>query len=151
MATWRLLDDGRKSRPRHRPRWPLSDGDAAARVHLPGVARRTPGRGLRRREARRMTAPPIDRGRAILAAQPFSVLLGTVLTAMDESGVVLELPLRAELLQQFGFAHGGVVSYLADNALTYAGALALGEAVVTVEMKLNYLRPAIGDRLVARA
>jgi uncharacterized protein (TIGR00369 family) len=93
----------------------------------------------------------LDRGRTILAAQPFSVLLGTELTAMTEDGVVLELPLRADLLQQFGFAHGGVVSYLADNALTYAGATALGEAVVTVEMKINYLRPAIGERLVVRA
>jgi uncharacterized protein (TIGR00369 family) len=98
-----------------------------------------------------VTRALLDRGRAILAAQPFSVLLGTELVAMDESAVVLELPLRDDLLQQFGFAHGGVVSYLADNALTYAGAIALGEAVVTVEMKLNYLRPAIGERLVARA
>src|SRR5690606_31835458 len=49
------------------------------------------------------------------------------------------------------FAHGGVVSYLADNALTYAGGAALGTAVVTSEYKINYLRPALGDRLVARA
>jgi uncharacterized protein (TIGR00369 family) len=90
-------------------------------------------------------------GRAVLAAQPFSVLLGAELTRLDATGAVLELPLRAELLQQFGFAHGGVVGYLADNALTFAGATVLGEAVVTVEMKINYLRPAIGERLIARA
>ncbi len=90
-------------------------------------------------------------GRAVLAAQPFSVLVGTELTALDADGVVLELPIRDELKQQFGFAHGGVVAYLADNALTYAGGAALGSAVVTVEMKINYVRPATGDRLVARA
>jgi len=44
-----------------------------------------------------------------------------------------------------------VVSYLADNALTYAGGSALGFAVVTSEFKINYVRPAIGERLIARA
>ena len=31
------------------------------------------------------------------------------------------------------------------------GRAALGHAVVTLEMKINYLRPAIGERLIARA
>ena len=90
-------------------------------------------------------------GRAVLAAQPFSVLVGAELSAFGPDGVVLELPVRDDLKQQFGYAHGGVVGYLADNALTYAGATVLGRAVVTVEMKVNYLRPAIGERLIARA
>lgn len=47
--------------------------------------------------------------------------------------------------------HGGVLSYLADNALTYAGGTALLQPVVTSEFKINYLRPAVGQRLVARA
>jgi uncharacterized protein (TIGR00369 family) len=94
---------------------------------------------------------PIERGRAVLAAQPFSALLGTELVSLDAAGAVLSLPMRDDLKQQFGFAHGGVVSYLADNALTFAGGAAIGEAVVTVEMKINYLRPAVGTRLIARA
>ncbi|KZZ30401.1 phenylacetic acid degradation protein, partial [Alcanivorax sp. HI0083] len=49
-----------------------------------------------------------------------------------------------------GFVHGGVVSYLADNALTYAGGSVLGDSV-TSEYKINYLRPALGERLTARA
>ena len=93
----------------------------------------------------------LEHGRAVLAAQPFSVLLGAELHAISVEGVVLELPIRDDLKQQFGFAHGGVVGYLADNALTYAGGVVLGSAVVTMEMKINYVRPAIGDRLVARA
>ncbi|HTT09652.1 MAG TPA: PaaI family thioesterase [Burkholderiaceae bacterium] len=63
----------------------------------------------------------------------------------------MQLELRADLLQQDGFAHGGVMCYLADNALTYAGGLALGTAVVTSEFKINYVRPAIGQRAIARA
>jgi len=92
------------------------------------------------------------RGREVLAEQPFSRLLGAELKRLDPGGICeLELPLRTELLQQRGFAHGGVVSYLADNALTYAGGAAAGFAVVTSEFKINYVRPAIGERLIARA
>ena len=90
-------------------------------------------------------------GREVLARQPFSVLLRAELTALSRGHCELAVPLQATLLQQDGFAHGGVLSYLADNALTYAGGTALGVPVVTSEFKINYLRPAVGDRLEARA
>ncbi len=93
----------------------------------------------------------LELGRRVLAEQPFSVLLGTQLVGFDSSGAELELSITDALRQQNGFAHGGVVSYLADNALTYAGGAALGTAVVTSEYKINYLRPALGERLIARA
>jgi uncharacterized protein (TIGR00369 family) len=95
--------------------------------------------------------PLLTLGRSVLQQQPFSRLLGAELSAWDGDGCTLELPLRPELLQQNGFAHGGVVSYLADNALTYAGGAALGTGVVTSEFKINYVRPAVGQRLIARA
>ena len=60
-------------------------------------------------------------------------------------------PFREDLTQQHGFVHGGVISYAADNALTYAGGGALGTGVVTSEFKINYVRPAIGDFIIARA
>lgn len=59
--------------------------------------------------------------------------------------------MRGEFLQQHGAAHGGVISYLVDNALTFAGGSVLGEKVVTVEFKVNYIRPAKGERLIATA
>lgn len=90
-------------------------------------------------------------GRAALQAQPFSVLLGASLQSLVQGEAVLRMALRHELLQQNGFAHGGVLCYLADNALTLAGGSLLGEDVVTAELKINYLRPAQGDELVARA
>jgi uncharacterized protein (TIGR00369 family) len=89
-------------------------------------------------------------GRAILEAQPFSRLLGAELIAFEQGKAELGLGLKPDHLQQHGFAHGGVVSYLADNALTFAGGSVLGDSV-TLEYKINYLRPAIGQRLVARA
>ena len=89
-------------------------------------------------------------GQDILQNQPFSQLLGTQLDRFEPGQAVLSLVIRDELKQQHGFLHGGVVSYLADNALTYAGGSVLGDSL-TVEYKINYLRPAIGERLIARA
>jgi uncharacterized protein (TIGR00369 family) len=90
-------------------------------------------------------------GREVLASQPFSMLIGAELLNASEGRLEMRVPLRPELNQQHGFVHGGVVSYLADNALTFAGAFALGRAVVTSEFKINYVRPGIGDALLARA
>lgn len=90
-------------------------------------------------------------GRMVMAAQPFSVLLGTELTLMEQGRVELVLPIRPEHAQQAGFVHGGVISYLVDNALTYAGGSMLGNDVLTAEFKINYLKPGQGTRLIARA
>ena len=90
-------------------------------------------------------------GREVLARQPFSVLLGAQLNALAPGRCELQVTIAEHLKQQNGFVHGGVLSYLADNALTYAGGTALRVPVLTGEFKINYLRPALGDRLVARA
>jgi uncharacterized protein (TIGR00369 family) len=93
----------------------------------------------------------LDRARGALHAQPFSMLLGAELMHAGSDELTLCLPIRDELRQQHGFVHGGVISYLADNALTFAGALSLGPRVVTGEYKINYLRPAMKGTLIARA
>ncbi len=87
----------------------------------------------------------------VLDAQPFSRLLGTTIHSISAQGITLELVLRADMSQQNGFAHGGVISYLVDNALTFAGGSVLGASVLTSEYKINYLRPAKGEYLQARA
>lgn len=93
----------------------------------------------------------IDDARRVLQTQPFSKLLKAEIVHYASDGVELRVPLTKDVKQQHGFAHGGVVSYIADNALTFAGGAALGPAVVTSEYKINYVRPALGDFLVARA
>ncbi|PTX61297.1 uncharacterized protein (TIGR00369 family) [Melghirimyces profundicolus] len=89
-------------------------------------------------------------GQKALGAQSFSSLLGTKLTVFQPGEAVLEIPVRKDLLQQNGFVHGGVLSYAADNALTFAGGSVLGPNVLTSEYKINYLKPAVGQKLVAR-
>jgi uncharacterized protein (TIGR00369 family) len=93
----------------------------------------------------------LDWGRKVLASQPFSLLLGAELVAFSPGSAELRIQIKPELKQQNGFVHGGVISYAADNALTYAGGSALGPGVVTSEFKINYVRPALGDVLIARA
>jgi len=90
-------------------------------------------------------------GREVLASQPFSQLIGAELVALSPGRCELHVPITEAVKQQHGFVHGGVLSYAADNALTYAGGTALRVPVVTAEFKINYLRPAVGDCLVARA
>ncbi|MDU8928996.1 PaaI family thioesterase [Alisedimentitalea sp. MJ-SS2] len=93
---------------------------------------------------------PLEFGQKILAEQPFSVLLGAELTELEIGRAELRLLLKDKHKQQHGFAHGGAVAYLADNALTYAGGSVLSNPI-TLEMKINYIRPGIGTALIARA
>lgn len=92
----------------------------------------------------------LEKGREILSQQSFSLLLGAKLEAFVAGSAELSLEIRDDLKQNNGFAHGGVVSYLADNCITFAGASVLGNCV-TSEYKVNYVRPAIGDKLIARS
>jgi uncharacterized protein (TIGR00369 family) len=90
-------------------------------------------------------------GRSVLQSQPFSLMIGAELTVFAEGRAEIRIPINDSLKQQHGFVHGGVISYAADNALTFAGGSMLGAGVVTSEFKINYLRPAMGDCLIARA
>ena len=93
----------------------------------------------------------LDKGQQILASQPFSAFLEAELLRLDAGRADIRVPTRAELLQQHGFIHGGVVSYAADNAMAFAAGSVLGPGVVTAEFKINYLWPARGEAIVARA
>lgn len=93
----------------------------------------------------------LEFAKTVLRSQPFSVLMNAEITSFGHDSVELRVPVTDQIKQQHGFVHGGVVSYAADNALTFAGGAALGPAVVTSEFKINYVRPAKGEELVARA
>jgi uncharacterized protein (TIGR00369 family) len=93
----------------------------------------------------------LEQARAVLDAQPFSRVIGATLDAFGADETVLRIPLRDEHLQQHGFVHGGVLLYAADNAITFAGGAVLGPSVVTRGVAIDYLRPARGIELIARA
>ena len=78
-------------------------------------------------------------------------LLGATLDRVEKGRVEISVPFRAQLSQQHGFFHAGVISTLADSAGGYAGfTLFPAEAgVLTVEFKINLLAAADGERALA--
>jgi uncharacterized protein (TIGR00369 family) len=78
--------------------------------------------------------------------------LGAVLSSIEPGLVEIEMPFRADLTQQHGFVHGGIVTAILDSACGYA-AFSLNSpdtTVLTVEYKVNFVAPAKGDRFMAR-
>jgi uncharacterized protein (TIGR00369 family) len=68
-------------------------------------------------------------------------------------GVTVECPLRDDLLNSNGVLHGGVTASIADEAAWHA---LIHEhkghrEMTTTELKVNYLRPLAGKKVVARA
>ncbi|MEO1090205.1 MAG: PaaI family thioesterase [Pseudomonadota bacterium] len=65
--------------------------------------------------------------------------------------VRLTLPYGPKVTQQQGFFHGGVVATLGDSAGGYAAMTLLdaGQEIVSVEYKVNFLAPAVGELLEA--
>ncbi|ALC19726.1 PaaI family thioesterase [Streptomyces pristinaespiralis] len=98
-----------------------------------------------------MTGLDLDTARKALDSQPFSRLLGARLTAFGDGEAVLEVDVREELHQQNGYLHGGVLAYAADNSITFAAGTTLGPAVLTGGFSVQYVRPAVGRTLLARA
>jgi uncharacterized protein (TIGR00369 family) len=78
-------------------------------------------------------------------------LLGASLQRVEAGAVDIVLPFRSDLTQQNGFLHAAVTTAIADNASGFA-ALSMIPAdseVLTIEYKVNFLRPAAGEKFVA--
>lgn len=84
-------------------------------------------------------------------SQGFMSALGARLLSVAEGEVHIELPFSAHLCQQHGYIHAGAITTIVDNACGYAALTkaAPGSEVVTAEFKVNFVRPAVGDRFVA--
>ena len=99
-----------------------------------------------------MTEAPSEAAiRASFARQGMMRTLGAEMRAVGGGRCVVEAPVRAETGQQHGFAHAGLAFAIGDSAAGYAALSAMpeGAEVLTVEMKINLLAPAAGERLVA--
>lgn len=79
-------------------------------------------------------------------------LIGATLGRVEPGCVEIELPFRADLTQQHGYLHAGIVGTIADSAGGYAGytLMPVGSSVLSVEYSIHLLAPAAGERLVAR-
>lgn len=87
----------------------------------------------------------------IIDAQAFSTLIDARFEDITPGHATLRVPLRDDLKQHHGFAHGGLMAAMADISLTFMGAAALGPNVLTSEFKINFIRPGVGETLISRA
>src|SRR6266404_9951797 len=87
------------------------------------------------------------------AQQPIMNLIGARLSLVAPGVVEITLPYRSDLTQQHGYLHAGMVTTIADSACGYAAysLMPAGSEVLSVEFKVNLLRPARGDEFLARA
>ena len=86
-------------------------------------------------------------------AKGFTGAAGFRVVAIQPGYAEVALPRRDDLLQFFGHFHGGVITALADQAagIAVTSGLPRGRIGVTVELKINFLSPADGTELLARA
>ncbi|AZR82229.1 MULTISPECIES: PaaI family thioesterase [Piscirickettsiaceae] len=84
---------------------------------------------------------------------PFLEHIGAELKSYATGTAEVELHVEPYHLQHMGFVHGGVISTLMDNTGWYAAVSSLDEGftAVTMEIKINYLKPASGKHLLASA
>jgi uncharacterized protein (TIGR00369 family) len=91
------------------------------------------------------------RVRDSFSRQKAMALIGASLAVVEPGYVEIALPFREDLTQQKGFVHGGILGMIADTACGYAAfsLMPAGGSLVTVEYKMNILKPARGS-LVAQ-
>jgi uncharacterized protein (TIGR00369 family) len=80
-------------------------------------------------------------------------LIGARLSRVEPGAVAIVLPYREDLTQQTGHIHAGIITAIADSACGYAAytLMPVGSEVLSVEFKVNLLRPAAGEEFVAEA
>lgn len=89
------------------------------------------------------------RTRDSFARQPAMATIGATLESVAPGHVVIAMAHRADLTQQHGFLHAGIVSTALDSACGYAAFTLMppDAAVLTIEFKINLLAPARGPLL----
>ena len=87
------------------------------------------------------------------AKQTIMALIGAELTRVEPGLIEITLPYRADLAQQHGYLHAGIVTTIADSACGYAAYSLMppNSEVLSVEFKVNLLRPAKGETFSAVA
>jgi len=87
------------------------------------------------------------------AKQTIMGLIDAELSRVEPGVIEITLPYRADLAQQHGYLHAGIVTTIADSACGYAAYSLMppNSEVLSVEFKVNLLRPAKGEKFLAVA
>ncbi|MFQ5613645.1 MAG: PaaI family thioesterase [Anaerolineae bacterium] len=76
---------------------------------------------------------------------------GVVIESYDDDQATLSMPIQESMLNPNGTLHGAVAYALADTGMGLAAyrTVQAGQGTATVEMKINYVRPATEGRISA--
>jgi len=98
-----------------------------------------------------MTSELENKIAASFAAQGLMATLGAEIVHVAQGEVHIALRPRPALSQQHGYAHAGALTSIVDSACGYAALTVApaGREVLTVEFKVNFMRPARADRFLA--
>ena len=93
-----------------------------------------------------------ERVRRSFAKQGLMTTLGATMDNVTAGAVEISLHPQPSISQQHGFVHAGAISAIADSAAGYAAlsVMPAGRGVLTTEFKINFVAPAVGDRICAR-
>src|SRR5437016_5166781 len=93
----------------------------------------------------------MERIRQSFDRQGFMRTIGATLESVESGSVTLVCGFDERLTQQHGLFHGGLLASLVDVACGYAAlsVMPADREVLTVEFKINFLKPAKTDRIVA--
>jgi uncharacterized protein (TIGR00369 family) len=89
--------------------------------------------------------------RRINALAAFNLWCGIDVLEAEAGRVVIAVPWRPEFGQYAGYLHAGLVGALIDTACGFAAATLVGPRLLAAHFAVNCLRPAVGERFVARA
>lgn len=91
----------------------------------------------------------------VLRRSPYARLLGLEMIRAAPDQVVIRMPFREDLLaddeEAARYVHGGALASLVDIAGTFAVIAAVGHDVITVDLRVDYLRPVRSGDLAGTA
>ena len=88
--------------------------------------------------------------RAVNQTAAFNQWCGIDIVSAEAGKVEIAMPWRPDLGQYSGFLHAGLIGALIDTACGFAAVTVVG-SVIASHYSVNCLRPAVGERFIARA
>ena len=95
----------------------------------------------------------IERVNQLINRCPYFDLLSMRISKVGAGFSEMEIDLAQKHLQPFGFVHGGVFASIIDAASFWSLFYEIEDpdtGVTTVDLKLNYLAPAVSGKLIAK-
>ena len=96
----------------------------------------------------------IERLKGVINSAPYFRLLSMRISEIGMGYSIAEIDLADKHLNPFGGVHGGVFATIIDSAASWAMFYGIDDenaGLTSVDLKLNYLGPAISGKMIAKA